>query len=114
MDIELRIQVEDDGDFASLQDWLAGISGLAITPVPGPSRVGAQGSGWDFLGVACGTGGAVTVAMNALKVWLESRVTKVRVKIGPDGKEFAFSGSNVQAAMAELLALAKALEQDES
>lgn len=113
MGIELRIYAEDSGDFTSLRDWLAGIRGLDVTPVAQPGRAGLQGSGWDFLSVACGTGGAATVAVGALKAWIESRVTKVRVKIGPDGKEFVVSGTDVQGVMAELSALVKVLELDE-
>jgi hypothetical protein len=65
-----------------MHDWLTGLSSTTVTPVPKEARAGEQGTAWDVLTVACQTGGAATVAVQALKTWLESRVTTIRVKLG--------------------------------
>jgi hypothetical protein len=82
MRVEIRVYLADCGGIGSLGAWLADVPDVATTPVPGPVRPGEQGGAWDFLSVLCGTGGAVTLAVNALTTWIESKATHARVKIG--------------------------------
>ncbi|MCS7481372.1 hypothetical protein ACFFQW_23285 [Umezawaea endophytica] len=80
--IELRVYLVDNGGIGSLRTWLADVPEASVEPVPRASRPGEQGDAWDFLSVLCGTGGAVTVVVNALATWIESKVTHARVVIG--------------------------------
>jgi hypothetical protein len=111
MGVRLAIQVEDDTEFDSLQDWLTGLSGADVTAVPKQHRAGQQGTAWDVLTVACETGGAATVAVQALKTWLESRVTTIRVKIGESDIEVKSTDS--EQAMSQVLDTVKALTSDD-
>lgn len=80
--IELRVYLADSHGIGSLRTWLEDVPGVMAEPVPGASRPGEQGDAWDFLSVLCGTGGAVTVVLNALATWIESKVTHARVVVG--------------------------------
>lgn len=110
MGVLLAIGVEDDTEFDSLHDWLTGLSGTTVAAVPKQARAGEQGTAWDVLTVACETGGAATVAVQALKTWLESRVTTIRVKIGTADVEVKSTDS--EQAMAQVLDTVKALKPD--
>ncbi|MGF1425465.1 effector-associated constant component EACC1 [Kitasatospora sp. LaBMicrA B282] len=82
MSVEIKVYLTDGGDISSLHAWLEDVPQVVATPVPSPSRPGEQGGAWDFLSVLCGTGGAVTVTLNALTAWIESKTTQAKVKIG--------------------------------
>ncbi|MFE6055007.1 hypothetical protein ACFQ6N_30010 [Kitasatospora sp. NPDC056446] len=82
MSVELRIYLGDGRGMDSLRAWLDDVQGVSTEPVPAPSGPGEQGDVWAFLSVVCGAGGAITVALNALSTWVESRVTQVRVRVG--------------------------------
>ncbi|WP_410579138.1 effector-associated constant component EACC1 [Amycolatopsis sp. lyj-108] len=80
--IEIQVYLAGNDGIGSLQAWLQDVPGVLVEPVAGVSRTGEQGDAWDFLSVLCGTGGAVTVAVNALATWIESKVTHARVVVG--------------------------------
>jgi hypothetical protein len=82
MNIELRISFSDADEFGDLQEWLKGIDEVKATPASRPVESNSQGSALDFLTVAFETGGPVVVALQALKMWLEARVTTIQVKVG--------------------------------
>jgi hypothetical protein len=82
MSTEIRIYLADNSDIDSLRDWLDDIPDISAEPVPSPSSPGHQGDVWDFLSMLCGTGGAVTIGLNALTTWIESKVTHAEVVIG--------------------------------
>ena len=82
MTIELRITLRDAGQLSDLQEWLGEVRGVSVRPVERPAEGNSQGSAWDFLSVACETGGPVVVALRALQMWLEARVTTIEVKVG--------------------------------
>jgi hypothetical protein len=79
--VEVRITPTDSTDVPRLQQWLRDVRDVRIEPVTAPSKPGEQGDPWDFLIALCATGGAVPVLLGALRSWIETRVTKVRVKI---------------------------------
>ena len=111
MDVRLAVQVEDDAEFDSLQQWMSGLSGVTVAAVPSKPRACEQGSAWDFLSVACETGGAVTVAVSALKTWIESRVTTIRVKVGD--ADITVKSIDSDKAMSRVLETVKALRPDD-
>ncbi len=80
--IEIQVYLADNEGIGSLRSWLQDVPGVSAEPIAGASRTGEQGDAWDFLSVLCGTGGAVTVMVNALTTWIESKVTHARVVIG--------------------------------
>ena len=92
---EMRVYLADNNDIGSLRTWLDDVPGTDAEPVPSPFRPGEQGDAWDFLSVLCGTGGAVTVTVNALATWIESKVTHARVVIG--GTEVELRGPDPEA-----------------
>lgn len=81
-EIELRVFLADNAGIGSLRAWLDDVPEVLAEPVARSSQPGEQGDAWDFLSVLCGTGGAVTVVVNALATWIESKVTHARVMVG--------------------------------
>jgi hypothetical protein len=108
MTIEIRVDLADDGDVDSLRLWLSDVREVRAVPEPLPSRPGEQGDPWGFLSVLCGTGGAVTVALNALTTWIESKATRVKVRIGET--EVELSGPDPKALAQLIEAAGKATE----
>ena len=84
MAVELKIYLVDAQEFADLEEWMRGHPGVAVTAVARPGAGNAQGSVWDFLSIACATGGPVALAVRALQLWIESRITTVQIAIGDD------------------------------
>lgn len=82
MAAQLKIYLDDIHDFPDLQEWMSGHAGVTVKPVLRPAEANAQGSVWDFLSIACEAGGPVVVAVRALQLWIESRVTTVQIAIG--------------------------------
>jgi hypothetical protein len=80
--VQLRIHLDDATEFEDLREWMGGHDGVIVDTVRRPPGATAQGSVWDFLSVACETGGPVVAAVRALQLWIESRVTAVQVAIG--------------------------------
>ncbi|MGC7096030.1 effector-associated constant component EACC1 [Amycolatopsis lurida] len=82
MTTQLTVRLADSAEIGSLHTWLASIPDIESRPVARPARPGEQGDVWEFLAVLCGTGGAVTVAINAVATWIESKITHAKVRIG--------------------------------
>jgi hypothetical protein len=95
MRTEMKVYLADHADIESLRRWLADVPGVDAQPISRPSRPGEQGGVWDFLSVLLGTGGAVTVTVNALTTWIESRMTHARIVIGDT--EVELRGSDPEA-----------------
>jgi hypothetical protein len=108
---KLAIYVQDSAEFDSLYEWMSGLSGVQVNAVAHEALSGEQGSAWEFLLVSCGTGGAVTVALSALRVWIESRATIIRVKNGDS--EIEIRSSNLNKAIPHLMETMKAIESDD-
>jgi Effector Associated Constant Component 1 len=109
MSTQIRIYLADNSDIDSLHSWLDGIPDISAESVPSPSGPGHQGDVWDFLSMLCGTGGAVTVGLNALTTWIESKATHARVVIGK--VEVMLRGPDPEA-LARLVEAAKEAAQD--
>ncbi|MFK4224230.1 hypothetical protein [Streptomyces sp. NPDC019890] len=90
MDISITVDSEQgEADLRSLEQWLLQEPGLRqarITrPAPAP-RPGEMGAVSEILLASLGAGGAGAVMANSVSVWLQSRVTQVKVRIeGPQG-----------------------------
>ena len=110
MSIEIKVYLADDSGIGSLGAWLRDVPDAEIASVAGPSRPGEQGSAWDFLSVLCSTGGAVTLAVNALATWIDSKATHARVKIGD--VEVELRGPDPEA-LERLMAAADEVTRDE-
>jgi hypothetical protein len=101
MSIEIRVYLGDGGDIDSLRVWLNGVPEVSAAPMSRPSRPGEQGDAWEFLSVLCGTGGAVTVAINAVATWVESRAIRAKVRIGETEVELRGPDPEALARLAE-------------
>lgn len=62
-----------------------------MTAVARPAGANSQGGVWDFLSLACATGGPLAAAVRALQMWVEARVTTIEVEAG--GRRFTVTGS---------------------
>lgn len=82
MEAQLKIYLDDSAELEDLREWMSGHVGVVVEAVRRSSGPTAQGSVWDFLSVACETGGPVAAAVRALQLWIESRVTTVQIAIG--------------------------------
>ncbi|TCO60759.1 effector-associated constant component EACC1 [Actinocrispum wychmicini] len=82
MSVAIRVYLADNTDIDLLGRWLGDVPDVSTEPVPSPSGPAEQGDAWEFLSVLCGSGGAAAVALRALAIWIESKVTHARVKIG--------------------------------
>ncbi|MFE2140852.1 hypothetical protein ACFXA3_03715 [Streptomyces sp. NPDC059456] len=85
--MEIGITVDSDQaevDLHSLQQWLLQDPGLrhvrftCPAPVPRPGDMGAVS---ELLLATLGGGGAGAVLANSVSVWLQSRVTQVKVRV---------------------------------
>ncbi|MGI5401155.1 effector-associated constant component EACC1 [Streptomyces sp. CA-135486] len=90
MDISITVDSDQgEADLRSLQQWLLQEPGLrqARFTRPAPvTRPGEMGAGSEILLASLGAGGAGAVMANSVSVWLQSRVTQVKVRIeGPHG-----------------------------
>ncbi|TCO55644.1 effector-associated constant component EACC1 [Actinocrispum wychmicini] len=110
MSTEMRIYLADTNDIDSLRRWLDDVPDISSEPVPSPSRPGEQGDAWDFLSVLCGTGGAMTIGLNALTTWIESKLTHARIVVGET--EVVLRGPDPQALERLVEAARKAAEGD--
>ncbi|WP_194891334.1 effector-associated constant component EACC1 [Catenulispora pinisilvae] len=81
MGITLTVHATDRKELAELEEWLGGIGGVKVQSVSAPGASNTQGL-WEFLSVACGAGGPAVGLVQALKVWIESRATTIRVTVG--------------------------------
>ncbi|MFI9201189.1 hypothetical protein [Streptomyces sp. NPDC053048] len=85
--MDIRITVESgqgEADLRSLEEWLLRSRGLRRTPITRPApviRPDDMGAVSDILMVSLGAGGAGAVLANAVSVWLQNRVTHVKVRI---------------------------------
>ena len=111
MQVELKVYVEDAGEFDDLRGWMTGQHpGIAVTAVPKPPEPYTQGSAlWDCLSLVCRPDGAGVAAMGALAIWIRSRVSTVRVKIGE--KEFCVKSRDAEAILPKMVEAVKALEE---
>lgn len=82
MAAQMKIYLEDADEVQDLQEWMTGQPGIAVEAVLRPAVLHAQGSMWDFLSVLCEAGGPLVAAVRALQLWIESRVTVVKVVVG--------------------------------
>ncbi len=82
MAVRLKLYVEDADEFQDLSAWMTGHTGVSVDAVAGRARPNAQGTVWDFLSVTCEAGGPVVVAVRALQLWIQARVTTVEVVVG--------------------------------
>jgi hypothetical protein len=108
---EVRVSVADSSDMVLLGRWLNDVPDVDTRLVPSPSGRGEQGGAWDFLGVLCGTTGAVKFALDALATWIESKATHARVKIGE--VEVELRGPDPEA-LGRLMAAAGKVTRNES
>ena len=111
MQVELKVYVEDPGQFEDLRGWMTGQHpGVAVTAVPKPPEPCTQGSAlWDFLSVVCSPDGAGVAAAGALAIWIRSRVSTIRIEIGE--KKFLVKGLDAEGIMPKVVEVVKALEQ---
>ena len=83
MPVELRIRLRDGGQLEDLGEWMRGHPGVTVGTVARVPEPHSQGTGvWDFLSVVCAAGGPIVVAVHALQLWLEARVTVVEIEVG--------------------------------
>ena len=109
--VELKVYVEDAGEFEDLRGWMTGQHpGVGVTAVPKPPEPYTQGPAlWDYLSVACEPGGAGVAALGALAIWIRSRVSTVRVKIGEN--EFLVKSRDADEILPKMVEAVKALEE---
>jgi Effector Associated Constant Component 1 len=107
--VELKVYVEDAGEFEDLRGWMTGQHPeVAVTAVPKPPEPYTQGSApWDYLSVACEPGGAGAVAVAALAIWIRSRVSTVRIEI----RGMKVNGHDVDEILPKVVEAVKALEE---
>lgn len=111
MQVELKVYVEDPGEFEDLRGWMTGQHpGMAVTAVPRPPEPFTQGSAlWDFLSLVCEPGGAGVAAAGALAIWIRSRVSTVKIEIGE--KKFLVKSRDAEGIMPKVIDAVKALEE---
>lgn len=104
MAIELEIYAAHSDDIIGCLNHLHGLPDVVVDPRSGPVRVGEQNAGlWEFLTVTCGTGGAATVAVQALRGWIESKTTTLTIKVG--STEISLRTDNAAVAIPQLIEL---------
>ncbi|MFF4543555.1 hypothetical protein ACFY1J_04820 [Streptomyces sp. NPDC001406] len=79
-------------------------------PVKSRFRGDRGSSIWSLVSVACGTGGAATVAVAAIRQWIDASVTKIRVKVG--NTEVEIEGRNPEAGLIQVERLLQASASD--
>lgn len=112
MGATMRISSEDAGDLDGLREFLGGRADVAAELVAMPLRPGTQGSVSEVLSVAVGTGGAATAAIVALKEWLTSMHTRVRIEVGD--RKLTLETRDVDAAMPQVEQLLKTMLAEQS
>lgn len=105
---DVRVRVESGGLLEDLRGWMGGIQGVEVVAVPRAAGANSQGTVWDFLGLACATGGPLAAAVRALQMWVEARVTTIEVEAG--GRRFTVTGSTAREVLPEVVAAVRALE----
>ncbi|MEC3981626.1 effector-associated constant component EACC1 [Amycolatopsis sp. H20-H5] len=117
--MEARVSVTEGGDeLSSLLDWLRQEDELRgrVRPLSVTPELGHMGGAGDALTVALGGGGAITVLVASISVWLRNRRSDVNVevtigdrKVSLDVKRFKADPAGVR----ELVeAASQALAQD--
>lgn len=90
MDHIVEFSADDADGFSAFYNELRGMPGVQVTVVPAPPAPGEQGSGLEFLTVAC-SGGAITVVLQIIKTLVESRGISLKVRSGEDSFEIKAS-----------------------
>ncbi|MFI6686650.1 hypothetical protein [Streptomyces sp. NPDC050485] len=109
MTVELRVSVDGGGQLEDLREWMGGLQGVEVRAVPRPPEPNSQGSTvWDFLSLACATGGPLVAGVRALQMWIEARVTVVTVEVGD--RRFTLTGTNARTLLPQVAEAARALE----
>ena len=100
--VETRLVVDgvDSADaLVSLNEWLRRTSELRgrVRAVPRVPATGEMGGAIDFLVVAAGAGGVLTVLANSLSVWLARPRRSVTVAVErPDGVRVEITGDHLR------------------
>jgi hypothetical protein len=105
---DVRVRVDSGALLEDLRGWMGGIQGVEATAVPRQPGANSQGGVWDFLALACATGGPLAAAVRALQMWVEARVTTIEVEAG--GRRFTVTGPTAQRVLPEVIAAVRALE----
>ncbi|AOR29733.1 hypothetical protein BFF78_00265 [Streptomyces fodineus] len=108
MTVELRVSVDGGGQLEDLREWMGGLPGVAVRAVPRSPERNSQGTVWDFLSLVCATGGPLVAGVRALQMWIEARVTVVKVEVGD--RRFTLTGTNARALLPQVVEAARALE----
>lgn len=106
----LKISSSDAGVLGELREFMGERPGVAVDLLSLPAQPGAQGSVSDVLSVAVGTGGAVTVAIRAIRDWVTSMHTKVHIEL--DGRKFTLETRDVEKALPQVEQLLKTMLAD--
>ena len=94
---------------SSLREASAALDDLEVQTLTDLSANRTRDAGvWEFLSVACGSGGAATVAVRTIGLWIASTSTKIRIKVGQD--EFLVEGRNAQAVLPMVAAALEAAQ----
>lgn len=111
MTVTLAVYPETSALLDSLRTELLGQpGGPEVETLMDPEARAHRDSGvWEFLSVACGTGGAVTVAVKTIGQWIAATVTTVRVKVGEH--EFVVHSRDVDVVMPKVTAAVEALQR---
>lgn len=111
MAVTLAVYADSPALLDSLRTALLGqTGGPQVETLMDPEARAHRDSGiWEFLSVACGTGGAVTVAVKTIGQWIAATVTTVRVKVGED--EFVVQSRDVDTVLPKVTAAAEALQR---
>lgn len=84
-------------DMISLTEWLRGERGLkgSVQPVRSAPAETELGTIVDMISVAVGTGGTVTVLVNSLNAWLQTRRSEVKLTVSHGDRSVTVDASNV-------------------
>lgn len=108
MTVEFRVYLSDSGQMDDLREWMGGHPGVTVQPVARSASPNSQGSVWDFLSVVCAAGGPVVVAVRALQLWIEARVTVIEVQVGD--RRIMVRSHDARTVLPHVTAVARALE----
>ena len=88
MNVQIRIAGGTDEELAALSEWLQGEDELRgrVRLVRRPIGETELGSVVELLSVALGTGGAGTVLVSSLKIWLVTRMTTAKITVESAGR----------------------------
>jgi hypothetical protein len=107
MTVELRVRLDSGVQLEDLREWMGGLPGVRVRAVPRPPDPNSQGTVWDFLSLACATGGPLVAGVRALQMWAQARVVTIQVEVGD--RKFTVTGHNARAVLPEVTAAAEAL-----